>query len=131
MRRHIYWKTYEEYLKWSFSPLKQFNLVTKEVKGLNSKKNRVRAMEQGSHLLQSDGLLLWEQVAGCYCKCRTHSLSCWTYYRLASELNRVPLDLTNLDRRIPSSSAFLVCSRMHWPPGVAPGPVYFPASPTC
>ena len=43
MRRHIYWKTYEEYLKWSFSPLKQINLVTKEIKGLNSKKNRVRA----------------------------------------------------------------------------------------
>lgn len=31
MRTHIYWKTYEEYLKWSLNPPKQINYVTKEV----------------------------------------------------------------------------------------------------
>ena len=25
MRTHTYWKTYEEYLKWSFNPPKQIN----------------------------------------------------------------------------------------------------------
>lgn len=38
MRTHTYWKTYEEYLKWSFNPPKQINYVTKEVL-----KNGVRA----------------------------------------------------------------------------------------
>ena len=26
MRTHTYWKTYEEYLKWSFNPPKQINV---------------------------------------------------------------------------------------------------------
>jgi len=38
MRTHTYWKTYEEYLKWSLNPPKQINYVTKEVL-----KNGVRA----------------------------------------------------------------------------------------
>lgn len=31
MRTHTYWKTYEEYLEWSFNPPKQINYVTKEL----------------------------------------------------------------------------------------------------
>ena len=38
MRTHTYWKTYEEYLKWSFNPPKQINCVTKQ-----PSKNGVRA----------------------------------------------------------------------------------------
>ena len=31
MRTHTYWKTYEDYLKWSLNPPKQINYVTKEL----------------------------------------------------------------------------------------------------
>ena len=30
MRTHTYWKTYEEYLEWSFNQPKQINYVTKQ-----------------------------------------------------------------------------------------------------
>jgi len=43
MRTHTYWKTYEEYLKWSFNSPKQINYVTKDARGINHCKNGVRA----------------------------------------------------------------------------------------